>query len=64
MTQGGPYVVEFMGGIQGATRVSGYYLFEKWETMEYGYAAAVSYVLLFITLGISLVNAKMMRKKN
>ncbi|MBA3065637.1 sugar ABC transporter permease [bacterium] len=64
MTQGGPYVVEFMGNIQGATRVSGYYLFEKWETMEYGYAAAVSYVLLFITLGISLVNAKMMRKKN
>ncbi|PIU17873.1 MAG: sugar ABC transporter permease [Elusimicrobia bacterium CG08_land_8_20_14_0_20_44_26] len=63
MTQGGPYVVEFMGGIQGATRVSGYYLFEKWDTMQYGYAAAVSYVLLFITLVISLVNAKIMRNK-
>ncbi|MBA3051920.1 sugar ABC transporter permease [bacterium] len=64
MTQGGPYVVEFMGGIQGATKVSGYYLFEKWETMNYGYAAAVSYILLVITLGISLVNAKVMRKKH
>ena len=64
MTQGGPYVVEFMGKIQGATRLSGYYLFEKWEAMKFGYAAAVSYVLLLITLVISLINARLMGKRD
>ena len=32
MTQnGGPFTVTFMGEIQGATKLSGYYLFENWQ---------------------------------
>jgi len=63
MTQGGPYEVYFLGEIQGATKVSGFYLFENWAQMRYGYAAAISYVLLIITLIISLINARIMRRK-
>ncbi len=64
MTQdGGPFTVHFMGEIQGATKLSGYYLFEKWSQMKYGYAAAISYVLLVITLIISVVNVRLLRRK-
>jgi len=64
MTQnGGPFTVTFMGEIQGATKLSGYYLFENWQQMRYGYAAAISYVLLIITLIFSLVYARVLRSK-
>lgn len=63
MTQGKPSVVLFKRTVD-VTQVSGYYLFRQWERMNYGYAAATSYVLLIITLIISWLNAKLLRQKN
>jgi len=52
MTSGGPQVV--MGGeTVGSTSVAGYYLFKQFDSGNYGYAAAISYMLLIITLGIT-----------
>jgi len=62
MTSGRPYAV--VGGVtQGMTRVTGYYLFENWQTMRYGYTAAISFVLLLVTLGISYANARALRTR-
>lgn len=64
MTSGGPNVtisesVPFFGGTtQGATKVTGYYLFRKFRDLKLGYAAAISYVLLFITIFITFLNMK------
>lgn len=52
MTSGGPQVV--VGGeTVGSTSVAGYYLYKQFEAGNYGYAAAISYMLLIITLGIT-----------
>jgi len=63
MTQGKPNVVVF-GKTMEATRVAGYYLFRQWDRMNYGYAAAMSYILLFITLGVSYINAKVLKSSH
>lgn len=63
MTSGKPNVVVF-GKTMEATRVAGYYLFRQWDRMNYGYAAAMSYVLLFITLAVSYVNAKVLKSSH
>lgn len=62
MTSGRPYVTlpdstPFFGGTtQAATKVSGYFLFEKfYVSYEYGYAAAISVVLLLIGLPLSIL---------
>lgn len=56
---GGPFVT--VGErVLGATRLTGYYLFQKWQQREYGYAAAMSFILLALTLAISFVNKKAM----
>jgi ABC-type sugar transport system permease subunit len=60
MTSGKPNVVVF-GRTMEATRVAGYYLFRQWERMNYGYAAAMSYFLLLITLAVSYINAKILK---
>ncbi len=57
MTAGGPYV-SVGGDTYGATKLSGYYLFRTFESARYGYAAAISYILLIITLIISTINMK------
>jgi len=62
MTSGGPDMV-VAGKTVGATKVSGFYLYRQFERMNYGYAAAVSYFLLAVTLGISYMNSKLMKKK-
>jgi ABC-type sugar transport system permease subunit len=62
MTQGKPSVV-FWGKSIDITQVSGYYLFRQWERMNYGYAAAMSYILLIVTLIVSWANARWLRKK-
>ncbi len=62
MTAGGPDMV-VAGKTVGATKVSGFYLYRQFERMNYGYAASVSYFLLAVTLGISFMNAKLMKKK-
>jgi len=62
MTAGGPIATLF-GKTYKATQVTGYYLFLQWERMDYGFAAAVSYVLLIITLIFSFVYSKILRWK-
>ncbi len=57
MTAGGPQVV-IGDETLGSTSVSGYYLYKQFEGGRYGYAAAISYVLLTITLIITFVQQK------
>lgn len=61
MTEGGPNV-EIGGRALGATWVTGYYLFRTfYVSLKLGYAAAISYVLLILTLFISAVNMRLFR---
>jgi len=54
MTAGGPQTV-IAGNTVGSTSVAGYYLYKQFESGNYGYAAAISYMLLIITLGITWI---------
>ncbi len=63
MTSGGPQVV--MGGeTVGSTSVAGYYLFKQFDSGNYGYAAAISYMLLIITLGITWLQQKIANRND
>ncbi len=63
MTGGGPNV-DVGGRALGATWVTGYYVFDTFYTQfKLGYAAAMSYVLLALTLIISLVNRRFLRSE-
>ncbi|HBC74677.1 MAG: hypothetical protein A2008_09010 [Candidatus Wallbacteria bacterium GWC2_49_35] len=59
MTKGGPIMTVF-GKSLGATKLTGYYLFTKWEQSEFGYAAAMSYALLVLTIIISKIQEKVL----
>ncbi len=66
---GGPdFVVQhlpfFAGTTQGATKVSGFYLFQNFNVGRYGYSAAISYILLVVGLVISLINRRIIGKTN
>lgn len=61
MTSGGPNV-DVGGRALGATWVTGYYVFDTfYNQFRLGYAAAMSYVLLALTLIISLINRRFLR---
>lgn len=62
MTGGGPTRV-VLGESVGSTTVAGFYLFQQFEAGNYGYAAAISYMLLIITLGITFVQQCYSRRK-
>lgn len=63
MTAGGPQLA--LGDeTVGSTSVAGYYLFKQFNAGNYGYAAAISYMLLIITLVITGVQQKIAGKKN
>jgi ABC-type sugar transport system permease subunit len=63
MTGGGPQAV--VGGeTLGATTVAGYYLFKQFDAGRYGYAAAISYILLIITVVITLIQRRLMPAKD
>ncbi len=49
--------IPFLGGASvGTTKVSGYYLFDKfYVAQDYGYASAISVALLFISLPLSVI---------
>lgn len=47
-----------------AASVSGFYLFKTFERGDYGYAAAIAFVLMGVALLISSVNMKMMRQED
>jgi len=58
MTSGGPNV-DVGGKALGATWVTGYYVFDAfYNQFRLGYAAAMSYVLLALTLIVSVVNRR------
>lgn len=61
---GGPVLTLTEGGRAfGATKLTGYYLFRRWQNTEYGYAAAMSYILLFVAVAISWINNKFLGEK-
>ncbi len=62
MTSGGPQTVLF-GKTVDSTSVAGYYLYKQFDAGNYGYAAAISYVMLLITLGITYIQQKLTTKK-
>lgn len=63
MTSGGPQMV--VGGeTVGSTSVAGYYLFKQFNAGHYGYAAAISYMLLIITLGITFIQQRIANRKD
>lgn len=62
MTAGGPQVV-IAGETVGSTSVAGYYLFKQFDAGNYGYAAAISYILLIITLGITWLQQTLAARK-
>lgn len=47
-----------------AAAVSGFYLFKTFERGDYGYAAAIAFVLMGVALLISAVNMRMMRQED
>ena len=61
MTSGGPNV-DVGGKALGATWVTGYYVFDTfYNQFKLGYAAAMSYVLLALTLIVTVVNRRFLR---
>ncbi|GAB4315186.1 MAG: sugar ABC transporter permease [Candidatus Sumerlaeia bacterium] len=62
MTGGGPSF-NFMGQTVQVARISGYHLFRVFDESFYGRAAAISYVLLFITLIITAIQFKLMGRR-
>lgn len=64
MTSGGPNV-DVGGRALGATWVTGYYVFDAfYNQWRLGYASAMSYVLLALTMIVSLVNRKFLGTDN
>ncbi len=64
MTSGGPNV-DVAGRALGATWVTGYYVFDAfYNQWRLGYASAMSYVLLALTMIVSLVNRKFLGSDN
>ncbi|OGH57193.1 MAG: hypothetical protein A3G34_09130 [Candidatus Lindowbacteria bacterium RIFCSPLOWO2_12_FULL_62_27] len=61
-SRGGPNV-SVMGNTVGASRISGFYLYLQFEDGQYGYAAAVSYVLLVVAITVSIINVKIFQPK-
>ena len=47
-----------------AATVSGFYLFKTFERGDYGYAAAIAFVLMGVALLISAVNMRLMRQED
>ncbi len=62
MTSGGPQVLDssgvFDGATLGSTRISGYYLWQVFSEGRYGYASAMSWLLLFFALAVSFLQAR------
>ena len=64
MTSGGPStVLSGLGKTVDSTSVAGYYLYKQFDAGNYGYAAAISYIMLIITLGITYIQQKLAAKK-
>ncbi|MBI3037915.1 sugar ABC transporter permease [bacterium] len=57
MTSGGPQIVLGEETL-GSTTVSGFYLYQQFESGQYGYAAAISYVLLMVTVILTWIQQR------
>jgi len=62
MTGGGPIVYKW-GTPLGMTKVTGLYLFNHFSNLRLGLAAATSFVLLVLALGLSITYSKIQRKR-
>ncbi len=62
MTGGGP-TISFLGKPVGATRVAGLYLFDHFQNLRLGLAAATSFTLLVLTLGVSWVSFRLLQRR-
>lgn len=60
MTAGGPQIV-IGNETLGSTSVTGYYLYKQFESGKYGYAAAISYVILMLTIIITVIQQRLMK---
>lgn len=60
--RGGPSFVDssglFMHQTLGATKIAGFYLWERFSLGQFGYAAAMSYLMLIFALLVSYLNAR------
>ena len=45
-----------------AASVSGFYLYKTFERGDYGYSAAIAFVLMAVALAISMVNMRLLRQ--
>ncbi|MCK4328851.1 sugar ABC transporter permease [candidate division WOR-3 bacterium] len=63
MTRDGGPMINLKGNIVGITRVTGMYLFREFRSLKLGYAAAISFVLLIISLTISLISFRLLRER-
>jgi ABC-type sugar transport system permease subunit len=61
MTGGGPIVYKW-GVPLGATKVSGYYLYNHIANLRLGIASATSFLLLILTLAISIIYSRLVRE--
>ncbi|MEO0285434.1 MAG: sugar ABC transporter permease [candidate division WOR-3 bacterium] len=61
MTGGGPTIIKW-GEPLGATKVSGYYLYNHISNLRLGIASATSFILLIITLIISITYSRLVRE--
>lgn len=59
-SSGGP-TTELAGTTVKTANLSGFYLFTKFQRGEYGYSAALSFILLIIALSISVVSMRLLR---
>jgi len=57
---GGP-TTELAGTTVKTANLSGFYLFTKFQRGQYGYSAALSFILLIIALSISIVSVRLLR---
>jgi len=62
MTGGGP-TISFLGKPVGATRVAGLYLFDHFQNLRLGLAAATSFTLLVLTLGVSMLSFRLLQRR-
>lgn len=63
MTRDGGPMINLKGNVVGVTRVTGMYLFREFRSLKLGYAASISFVLLIISLTISLISFRLLRER-
>lgn len=55
--------IDIMGNTVKSANIVGFYLYKNFESGNYGYTAAISFVLLFIAGAISFINYKILYRK-